>query len=175
MSFQLTDTVTNKIKKLISNYFSAIPASSKKVLPEILHNKEFVYLFYATPQYLVVSFLSQENRGKVDEFIRKGYEPFPGLIARQNKVQSAFDFNNSKNCSVIGCNITDMFSFAKGKDSTILLQDHVQNINTKDANWSYKIDLAYIIFFGEEIDETNYLDFLQQVVAFSLSRWKLKQ
>lgn len=37
----------------------------------------------------------------------------------------------------------------------------------------YVVELAYIISFGDEINQANYLDFVDGLIAYSINEWRL--
>jgi hypothetical protein len=71
--------------------------------------------------------------------------------------------------------VENLYSISLGPDSTIVLLDHTQTIITKElGQYKYKIDLAYIISFGNEITPTTVYGYVEDVIAYSISSWRQK-
>ena len=161
-----------KITSIIEKRLVHAPSEMKNKFPEVLKQMPIQWLSIMEQKYFMIVFLTPQERQRVNEFTNKRLNPFPGLITTGNE-GAAFRFEKSRHMLVRSCKISNSFTFSLGRDSTILLEDHSQDIKTQDlGHISYKIPLAFIISYGEEINKTSLYDYLENLVAYSTNLWR---
>jgi hypothetical protein len=163
-----------KLKTVIENCLKEVPETEWKRLPEVLLEKGRTRFFVlATEEFFIIDFLDDEEAKRISDLQEKGYFPFPGLIKPdQLRMSAAFRFEKAKNALVRNCSVNNMFSFSIGKDSTIIIQDHKQHIKTEElGERDYTIKLAYLISFGVEINRSNLLDNVKELMFESFRQW----
>jgi len=145
----------------------------KKQFPKILHKKEVKFGIIQNKYLFMLYFIKPETQEKVDDYYKKYKDYFPGLFAfPQYKVGSAFSFDNSKNNYLKGNSVNNLYSFKIGKDSSFILENHNQIIKTSEGVIiNYFIDLAYVIFFGEFINSSNFQEYLNNLIKHSIKIW----
>lgn len=155
---------------IIKNNFDI---ENKKHLPKILRKKEVKFGIIQNKYLFMVYFIKPETQKKVEEYYKKYKDYFPGLFAfPQYKVGSAFSFDNSKNNYLKDNTVNNLYSFKIGKDSSFILENHNQTINTSEGVIiDYLIDLAYVIFFGESINSSNFQESLDSLIKHSIKIW----
>ena len=165
------EKLINIINRLIS-----VPKEIRNILPEILSKPEINIMNILTNDYYLLIFLDNEGWERVSRYREKKTSPFPGLINNEKKVfPSAITFNKSKNLVFEGNQISNLFSFSLGKDSTLILKNHKQySDNSSLGIYNYIIDLAYLITFGDEITIYNFYDYLGDLIAYSIKTWRIK-
>lgn len=162
-----------KVKEIVEKRLIAVDAEIKNKLPKILRNNEVNWFILSTLSYVAIIFFSNDEKPRIDELIKKGYHPFPGLIAEIESVPVAFKFEKSRNVFLSNNSVNNAFCLSIGKDSTIIICNHSQEINTAELGpYKYEIDLAYIISYGDEISEFNLIDFIDGLIAHSVEVWR---
>jgi len=120
----------------------------------------------------MVVLLDESDEERTKKLQQRGSDPFPGLIADSPSAKSAFRFNNSRYIQLSRNRVEDMYSLSLVKDSTLILRDHAVSIDTKElGRYEYTIKLAYLAFYGDEIDPSNVADVLDDLIASSVERW----
>ena len=163
-----------KLTTVVEDCLRKIPKSETDHLPKILLEKGQTRFFVlTTKEFLLISFLDDEEAKRISDLKEKGYFPFPGLIKPdQVQMSAAFRFEKTKYAYVKGCSVNNMFSFSVGKDSTITIQDHKQRMRTEElGEVTYTIKLAYLISFGDEITQSNIYDNLKGLMFESFKQW----
>lgn len=122
----------------------------------------------------MVTFLTAEEEKRFNECVSKRTNPFVGLITTEPK-GAAFRVEKAKYTTLKSCTVTNSFGFSLGPDSTILLEDHHQTVQTTDIGTvSYTVPLAYIISYGDDIDRATVYEYLEGLVAYSTNMWREK-
>lgn len=148
------------------------PRSIKKHLDSIFDGEYKTYSV-RTKYLLGVFLLSKSEYGRVHEFERKGYIPFPALYTTRDDQPAAFRFENSRNAYLKSNSIKNSIAFSLGCDSTLILENHSQSIVTKEiGEVSYRIGLGYLLTFGKEIDHYNVYEYLDELIAYSVKSWR---
>lgn len=163
-----------RIKKLIDRRLIVIPDDIKKCFPNIIKG-EIRWVSFSNDELLILIFLDSDEMRRIQEYSSKGYDPFPGFITTNRSVGAGMRLENSKNNLISGCSVSGTYSFSVGKDSSFIVQDHLQTLQTNElGEIKYKIPLAYVISFGESISETNAYESLEELMAYSIKIWREK-
>ncbi len=121
--------------------------------------------------YLILAFLSAEEERRFQECYVNETDPLVGLITTGRK-GAAFRVEKAKCVVVRSCTVTDSFALSLGPDSTILLEDHHQEIQTVDSGAvCYTVPLAYIVSYGDEINCMTIYKYLDSLVCYSTNLW----
>jgi len=165
---------TLRIKEIIKRRLIKIPSEVRKFFPKILSKPKISIKIIKSKNYILIVFLEPEEKARrKNDPIRKKISSFPGLIAKDDASKVAFRIE-SRNTLITNCTIEDMFSISLGKDSTAILCDHKQILNTEEfGRYKYTVELAYVISFGDEINQNNIYDYFEELVAYSINQWKV--
>ena len=75
-----------------------------------------------------------------------------------------------KNCIIERCFIVNSYALSLGKNSSIVLVDHKQGINTKELGaLEYKIDLGFIITFPDDVTPFDLKDAFDDLISYYIS------
>lgn len=172
MSSQKEDPTLEKTKHIVEKRLLHVPKELKECFPLILSRKDLSYIPYTTQAYFMLAFCDEEDWTRINKLLKEDYQPFPGLIADSPSAKSAFKVDRSKYLMFNKNRVTDTYSFSLGRDSTVILCDHTQSINTKElGRYEYTVQLAYLVSYGDEIDSLNMFDFLDDLIAGSVKIW----
>lgn len=162
---QLDDILNRRLVRILQE--------KKRNLPPVISKSKANYFTIFADQYFLLAFVSDAAESQRIKIIsEKGYHPFPGLIADKASMPAAFSFKNRRNVFLMGNSVENMCSLSLGEDSTVILCDHKQSINTAEFGvYSYVVQLAYIVSFGKEINHGNMYDFLEDSIAYSIKKW----
>jgi len=161
-----------KIRSIITKQLIHAPPDIKAAFPPVLRQSKVLSVIISEPDYLIVVFLTAEEEKRFNECISKQIDPLVGLITTGPE-KSAFRINKSKYAIARSCSVTNKFSLSLGPDSTIVLEDHHQIVHTDDIGTvSYTLPLAYIISYGDDIDQETVYEYLEGLVAYSANIWK---
>jgi hypothetical protein len=160
-----------KIKSIIEKLLVQAPTDVKAAFPPVLRQGKVLSAVISQPEYLIVAFLTAEDEKRFKEYLSNEINPFIGLITTGSE-RAAFRVENTKYATARSCTITNSFGFSLGPDSTILLEDHRQIVETADIGTvSYTIPLAYIISYGNDIDVATVYEYLEGLVIYSMNMW----
>lgn len=166
-----TEIDIERIESVIKKRLISAPPAAKSSFPKILKQKLVSWASIPESKYFLVVFLDTAEQSRINDFIKMNLNPFPGLITTGNE-SAAFKVENSRYLVVKSNNVCNSFTFSLGPDSTILLEDHRQGINTKDfGQVDYLIPLAYILSYGDEINEATLPEYFEGLVAHSINLW----
>lgn len=161
-----------RIKKIIDRRLIDIPADIKRCFPIIIKGG-IRWIAYSNDELLILLFLDSDEMKRIQEYGRKGYDLFPGFITTDQSVGAGMRLENSKNNLISGCSVSMMYSFSVGRDSSFIVQDHLQTLKTNElGEITYKIPLAFVISFGESISENNAYESLEELIAYSIKVWR---
>ncbi|MCK4731662.1 MAG: hypothetical protein KAT65_04305 [Methanophagales archaeon] len=162
-----------RLKNIIEKRLLRVPSEIKKFFPPVLSKPGVSFFTFSTDTYLILAFIDEVEKKRIEKLIKKGYHPFPGLIADDTSTPVAFRFKKSRNVFLERCTVENMFSLSLGGDSTVILCNHLQSINTFELGvYRYVVQLAYIISFGSEINRDNLYDFVEDLIAYSFKQWR---
>ncbi len=153
-----------------------IPNKIKSKFPYILRSKNYHrIIYYIENKYILIAFFYAKEFKRINLAIKNNQQPFPGLISEDVKNVAAFKLKNKRNILIENCIISDRFSFSNCKDSTFLIKNHRQKITTdKGKRLNYKINLAFLVFLGNNIKNENLLENLDNLISFAVNKWILK-
>lgn len=161
-----------QIAAVIEKRLVRAPQALKNKFPAVLKQERVSWATISEPEYLMVVFLTLEEEQRVNDFISKQLNPFPGLITTGNE-GAAFRIDKSRNMNMRSCKVLNSFALSLGPDSTILLEDHSQTITTQGRGpISYGISLAYIVSYGDEINNATLFDYFEGLIVYSTNMWR---
>lgn len=163
----------DRLNPIIKRLF--IPYKKEHLLPSIFSKPRISTFTFLTDSFFILVFLDLEGEKRARELVSKNQDPFPGLIKPENiEAPVAFGLNKSKNNFFQSNSVSNMYSFSLGNDCSFVLVEHKQSIKTEeDVKFDYTIDLAYVISFGDEINNNNFYEYLDELITVSLTNWGL--
>jgi hypothetical protein len=162
----------SKIDTIIGNRLIRVPTEVKKTFPSILKGEGIWRLTVNESYYLMVSFPSFDDDDRIQDFLKRGLNPFPGLVTTKEE-KAAFRIDKSKNIYLKSCSVVNSYSFSLGKDSTIILEDHTQIADIVSyGKIEYKLPLSYIVSYGEEINRVTVYEYFEGLVVHSAKLWR---
>ena len=163
----------DKIKQIVERRLVRAPLAVKEFLPPILSDPKFWLATVREKAYLLVAFLSEKDRKRIQDLTAQGYHPFPGLIASTPEIKAALGFENARNILIEDNKIGDIYTLSLGKDVTAILVNHTQSVKTKEfGKYEYKIPLAYLVAYGDEINRATWDYYLENLIAYSIIVWR---
>lgn len=161
-----------KIRSIIEKRLVQAPPDIKATFPPVLRQSKVLSVIISEPEYLIVAFLTAEEEKRFNECVSKQIDPLVGLITTGPE-KAAFRIDKAKYAIARSCSVTNKFSLSLGPDSTIVLEDHHQIIQTADIGTvSYILPLAYVISYGDDIDHATVYEYLEGLVAYSTNMWR---
>ena len=160
-----------ELDTILRNLLLHSPAEVKSHFPKILHNPDMVPAVFVTNDFVLLTFIIKESLTRALE-LANGYGLYPGLITIKKDERAAFSLSG-RNHFIINCNINNLVSFRISPDTTAIIQNHNQILNTKELGTvKYTIDLAYLLSFGKEITVSNYIPYLEGLIVRSIEYWR---
>lgn len=164
----------DRLSDIIHKRLISVPKNIRDSMPPIFTKDKPLWFSRMSDLYFMVVFFNASDFKRIDSLIQKGFDPFPGLITTDKDVQAAFRLEKSRNTFISNCTVKNMYGLSLGKNTSIILCNHQQSINTIEVGMlDYVVELAYIISFGDEINQANYLDFVDGLIAYSINEWRL--
>ena len=168
---QLSDE--DKIKQIVEKRLVRVPTAMRKFLPPILSDPKFSLATVREKAYLLVAFLSEKDRKRIQDLTAQGYPPFPGLIAPSSNVKANWRLENSKKILIKDCSLKNIYAVSLGKDVMVIFVNHTQSIKTEQlSEYKYKIPLAYLVSYGDEINRATWDDYLENFIVSSMRVWR---
>ncbi len=134
-----------KIQSIVEKRLVHAPQEAKTAFPAVLQLKQVSWITITEPLYFMIVFLTPEERERINELVIKRLNPFPGLITTGSE-GAVFRVTGSRYVAIRKCTVSDAFALSARSDSTIIVEDHSQSINSKGIGiMSYKIPLAYVL------------------------------
>jgi hypothetical protein len=165
-------TESQKIRSIIEKHLVRVSADIKAAFPPVLRQSRVLSAVVSQPEYLIVAFLTAEEEKRLSQCLSRETDPFAGLITTGPE-KAAFRVEKATYATVRSCTVVNSFSLSLGPDSTILLEDHHQIIETIDIDTvSYTVPLAYVISYGDNINGTTVYRYLEGLVVYSTNMWK---
>jgi len=172
MPIKDTDIDQERIKSIIQSRLSKTSKEVKEGFPEVLKRDPVYWATICEPEYLMIVFLTSDDQKRLDRAMSLSQNPFVGLITT-SVGPAAFRVEKAKYMTISGCQVTNSFTFSLGRDSTVILENHQQSVETKDMGpVSYTVPLAYILSYGDDINSVTVYDYLDGLIAFSESNWR---
>jgi hypothetical protein len=163
-----------RLDKILNKRLIKVSPNIKKLFPAVLSTKKVSYFPFLTEKYFLLDFIDSEEKRRIEQLTRRGFHPFPGLIKENETIPigTAFRLENSRNTYIDNCNVNNIFSLSLGQDTTSILSNHTQSIQTDELGiYKYILKLAYIVSFGLQINRGNMLDFIEDLIAYSIDHW----
>ncbi len=170
-----TNTITNnseRIRSVIDKRLIRARPDVKATFPPVLRQGSVLSAIIYEPEYLIIVFLTAEEEKRFRESLSRQIDPFVGLITTGPE-KAACRAENVRYAAVRSCTIANSFGISLGPDSTIILEDYHQIIDTDDVGTvSYTVPLAYIISYGNDIERETAHEHLDGLVAYSMNMWR---
>ena len=138
--------------------------------PKSISSGSGFYLSFGNEKLHAIIFLDRSEKNSLDARLKNQYDPFPGLLTTEEGIGAAFRFENSKNCIIESCTVKNSYTLSLGKNSSIVLVDHNQEINTKELGaLKYKIDLGFVITFPDDSTPFDLKDAFDDLISYYIS------
>ena len=165
-------TIDQQVRTLVERRLLRNPPDLYKYLPPILLKPNVTSFTYWADNYFILALVNNDKKRELKKNITAYGNPFPGLIKPEHlSGPVAIRVENSRN-GMLDHNSTNVFFLSLGKDCTLIVRDHTQKTRTDRGVIEYFVDLAYIVSFGDEIKPYNLLNYLDDLMAYSLKQWK---
>jgi len=135
-----------------------------------LPKKSLSSFSYLTESYFVLAFLDNKNLSKSKKYVEQGFHPLPFLI-KPNSIdaKSIVNIDKSQYGNFTNTKFLNGYSFSLGKDSSFILYNHTVSVESKElGKVEYTLDLAYIIYFGDNITKINFYNYLENLIFYSI-------
>jgi hypothetical protein len=169
----MKDTMTishQEIHDIVNNRIFKAADSVKKHFPESIQSGSGFYISFGNEKLHSIIFLDRSEEISLDERLKNQYDPFPGLLTTEEGIGAVFRLENSKNCIIERCFIVNSYALSLGKNSSIVLVDHKQGINTNELGaLEYKIDLGFIITFPDDVTPFDLKDAFDDLISYYIS------
>lgn len=161
-----------KVRSIIEKRLIQAGQDVKAAFPPVLRQDRVMSAIISEPEYLMIVFLTEEEEKRFRECVSRQIDPFVGLITTGPE-KAAFRAEKARYVTVRSCAVTNnSFSFSLGPDSTILLEDHYQTIETEEVGKvSYKVSLAFIMSYGDEIKRGLVHEYFDGLLTYSTNIW----
>jgi len=165
--------IKTKVQELLNNRLLSAPSEVKRIIPPITSKNSIDFYLVMTAKYILVDIMDKQEKKRITNCKNRNIFPFPGLITDSSDMKAAFMIEKGKNLLLSNNTVNNLFSFKLGKDSSIILHNHNQSINIINiGQYRYQVKLAYLITFGKEINQYNFLSFLDGLIAYSINKWR---
>lgn len=162
--------LNQEIKNIVDSRIFKAAASIRKYFPRSIVDGSGFYVNFGNEKLHVILFLEGSEKKALDIRLQNKYDPFPGLLSTEESVGAAFRFENSKNCIIERCAVSNSYALSLGKNSSIVLIDHNQEINTQELGvLKYKIDLGFIITFPDDSSPFDLKDAFDDLISYYIS------
>jgi predicted dehydrogenase len=159
-----------EIHNIIDSRLFKAADSVKKRFPNSISSGSGFYVDFGNEKLHVILFLDRSEKDSLDARLQKRYDPFPGLLTTEEGIGAAFRFENSKNCIIEGFVVNNSYALSLGKNSSIVLVDHNQEIKTDELGvLKYKIDLGFIITFPGDSSPFDLNDAFDDLISYYIS------
>lgn len=163
---------SSRITSIIQKRLVSAPSEVRETFPKPLLEDGLSWEIISADAFLMVDLVTQGEAARLQSFRAQRLNPFLGLITTED-LPAAFKLDKSQFVSITGCFVQNVFTFAVGRDSTVVLEDHHISLNTTDRGIiEYTLPLVYLVVYGDEIDITNCYDYLDSIVADSVDSWR---
>jgi hypothetical protein len=163
---------TEKIRSIIEKRFIRARPAVKATFPPVLRQGRVLSAIISEPEYLVIAFLTAEEEKRFRECLSRQIDPLAGLITTGPE-KAACRAEKVRYATLRSCTVANSFGISLGPDSTIILEDHHQIIDTADAGTvSYTVPLAYIISYGNDIERETAHECFNGLVDYSMNMWR---
>jgi len=161
-----------KLRSIIEKRLFAPLCEINKLFPPPLCEPQFSVITIHTEDYFILCFVDPDEKKRIDDLMDKNYYPFPGLICTEAPPISPIILENARNVIFHSCTAYFEPSFILKKDSTVILINYKQHVNTVEmGEYHYNIKLAYLISFGNELTFDNIYETIDELLAYSVKQW----
>ncbi len=161
-----------EIDEIVTKRLIRIPEEIKSKFPNILTEEDITWSIFLTDKYAFIFFLKSRSSTKITEIIKRNYGPFPGLITTNDEKKAAFNISG-RYLYFLDCKVKNSHSFKVTSSATAIIQNLLQTIKIKELGTIENvIDLAYLIGFDDEINQDNYVEYLDDLVVYSVNFWR---
>lgn len=162
-----------KIRDIVERRLIRVDDQLKKNFPDVLNVSNVHWISFGNDSLLSLIFVTENDLDRIRSYETKNFEPFPGLFTTDGEAPAAFFFEKKRFVVARGNKVVDGISFLFGADTTLIVIDHKQELNTKElGKITYTIPLGYFISFGEDVSPDNVYERLDELVAFSVNMWR---
>jgi hypothetical protein len=169
----MKDTMTipnQEIHNIVNSRIFKAADSVKMHFPRSISTGSGFYLSFGNEKLHAIIFLDRSEQKPLDERLKNQYDPFPGLLTTEEGIGAAFRFENSKNCIIESCHVANSYALSLGKNSSIVLINHSQEIHTKElGSLKYRIDLGFIVTFPDDITLFDLEDAFDDLISYYIS------
>lgn len=164
--------IMESTKDIIKKRLINVPVELETIFPSILFQKNSTIHYYLTDRYLSVSFVHKNMLDDITKLKKQNFPPFIGLIANTTKDSICYKLGNCNNF-LKNSYIKKPFGFFIEKNSSLIIDNFTLDINIPElGHIKYTIDLAYLISFGKIINKYNVINYLDNLIAYSVKMWK---
>ncbi len=163
-----------RLDNIINNRLFKVSPDIKRLFPPVLLATRVSPFQLITEKYFLLDFMDLEEELRIENLTSRGFTPFPGLIKEDESIPIgvAFKLENARNTFINNCTVNNLFSLSLGQDSTVILSNHTQINNIESLGpYKYILKLVYIVSFGLQINRGNILDFIEDLIAYSINHW----
>ncbi|MCJ7508281.1 MAG: hypothetical protein MUO85_06065 [candidate division Zixibacteria bacterium] len=162
-----------RIRDIVERRLTKVDVETKNAFPSVLKLPSVHWVSLGNDALLSLLFITDDDLGRIKSYQTQNFEPFPGLFTTDSTLPAAFGFSKSRFGVVRGCSVTNSISFSVGKDTTFIVLDHTQSIETKELGViNYKLPLGYFVSFGDEITPDNAYENLEELIVYSIKVWR---
>jgi hypothetical protein len=169
MSFKISP---EKLKDILARRLTGVTDEAKIGFPEFL-KRQVQWTAFSNEQLLALIFIPPDDIERVLSLQQKNLEQFPGLFTTSKGLPVAFRFERTRFAVVRDCSIENLYSFFLGEDSSIIVVNHTQTVQTKEIGLvKYNVPLGYFIGFGNQLSQENAYEILEELIVYSLKIWR---
>jgi len=162
--------LNQEIQNIVDSRIFKAAASVKKHFPKSISDGSGFYVNFGNEELHVIIFLDHSEKQSLDNRLKNKYDPFPGLLTVEEDVGAAFRFEDSKNCIIEGCSVSNSYALSLGKNSSIVLVNHKQEINTQElGTLKYTIDLGFVVTFPDDSSPFDLKDAFDDLISYYIS------
>lgn len=162
-----------KIRDIVERRLIRVDHEFKNNFPDVLKADNVLWVSIGNDALISLLFLADNEIERIRSYQAKNFDPFPGLFTTDPKTPAAMRFESSRFGLLQGNTVINSVSFSIGTDTTFVVQDHSQSLETKElGNISYTLPLGYFVSFGEEITLDNVYEYLDELIAYSVKKWR---
>lgn len=165
---------SNRLEELLRKRLLRVPAEIRGSFPSVFSEPEVKPYVFVSDKYVLLAALNRMDRKRIARNVKRGREPFPGLISPDAlSVSASIRLQNLRNGFVTDCGFSDVFAFSLGEDcSLVVVNTKLTSRRRRLGVYNYTIGLAYIVSFGDDINSDNVYDFFEDLIAYSLKQWR---
>lgn len=141
--------------------------------PQVLKGGSATWFAVPEEAYFMLAVVSAGEVDRIKALRSKGVVPFPGLISPSGFENTAFNLDGRRDVHMRDCEAENVYSFHLGGDATVIVENHRQSLETPElGSYEYRVELAYLLSYGDEITPDSLVEHLEDLVALSISLWE---